>query len=89
MIRSLVKHYTKHNLKEVKGPITLVSGKNRRLTFFECGNDMVSMIDIAKVADLVLLMVDASFGFEMVKTHKSSSQFILISFCFKRKHLNF
>jgi len=61
-----VKHYTKHNLKEVKGPITLVSGKNRRLTFFECGNDMVSMIDIAKVADLVLLLVDASFGFEMV-----------------------
>ena len=24
------------------------------------------MIDIAKVADLVLLLIDASFGFEMV-----------------------
>jgi ribosome biogenesis protein BMS1 len=32
----------------------------------ECSNDMNSMIDIAKIADLVLLMIDASFGFEMV-----------------------
>ncbi|XP_033193694.1 ribosome biogenesis protein BMS1 homolog isoform X2 [Bombus vancouverensis nearcticus] len=31
----------------------------------ECNNDLNSMIDIAKVADLVLLLVDASFGFEM------------------------
>lgn len=31
----------------------------------ECPNDMNSMIDVAKVADLVLLLVDASFGFEM------------------------
>jgi selenocysteine-specific translation elongation factor len=42
-------------------------GKKRRLTFMECNNDMNSMIDIAKVADLVLLMIDASFGFEMVR----------------------
>ena len=32
----------------------------------ECNNDLNSMIDIGKVADLVLLLVDASFGFEMV-----------------------
>lgn len=31
----------------------------------ECNNDINSMIDLAKVADLVLLLVDASFGFEM------------------------
>ena len=31
----------------------------------ECPNDINSMIDVAKIADLVLLMVDASFGFEM------------------------
>jgi ribosome biogenesis protein BMS1 len=31
----------------------------------ECNNDINSMIDVAKVADLVLLLVDASFGFEM------------------------
>ncbi|CAJ0828914.1 11531_t:CDS:10 [Entrophospora sp. SA101] len=44
LIKSLVKRYTKHNLTEVKGPITVVS---------------------AKIADLVLLLIDASFGFEM------------------------
>ncbi|CAG8503303.1 7604_t:CDS:10, partial [Diversispora eburnea] len=49
----------------LKGPITVVSGKKRRLTFIECTNDMNCMIDIAKVADLVLLLIDASFGFEM------------------------
>ena len=40
-------------------------GKKRRVTFMECNNDINSMIDIAKVADLVLLLTDASFGFEM------------------------
>ena len=66
LVRSLVRRYTKHTLSEVKGPITLVSGKKRRLTFIECNNDLNSMIDIGKIADLVLLMIDASFGFEMV-----------------------
>ncbi|KAF5360824.1 hypothetical protein D9756_004571 [Leucocoprinus leucothites] len=42
-----------------------VSGKQRRLTFIECNNDVNSMIDVGKVADLVLLMIDGSFGFEM------------------------
>eukprot|EP00741_Cyanophora_paradoxa_P001315 tig00000478_g1271.t1 len=65
LIRSLVKNYTKQNISEVKGPITVISGKKRRLTFVECPNDLNSMIDIGKVADLVLLMIDASFGFEM------------------------
>ena len=36
LIRGLVRHYTKHSLSEVKGPITVVSGKSRRLTFVEC-----------------------------------------------------
>jgi ribosome biogenesis protein BMS1 len=31
----------------------------------ECPNDPASMLDCAKIADLVLLCVDAKFGFEM------------------------
>ncbi|KAH7103390.1 DUF663-domain-containing protein [Auriculariales sp. MPI-PUGE-AT-0066] len=65
LVKSLVKRFTKHTLTEVKGPVTVVSGKKRRLTFIECNNDLNSMIDIAKIADLVLLMIDGSFGFEM------------------------
>lgn len=66
LLKSLVKRYTKQTISDPKGPITVVSGKKRRLTFIECNNDINSMIDIGKVADVVLLMIDGSFGFEMV-----------------------
>ncbi|RHY63111.1 hypothetical protein DYB30_000613 [Aphanomyces astaci] len=65
LIRSLVKRYTRHNIGDIKGPITVIAGKDKRITFFECPNDLNAMVDLAKIADLVLLMVDASFGFEM------------------------
>ncbi|KAJ7644258.1 GTP binding protein [Roridomyces roridus] len=65
LLKSLVRRYTKQTLNEAKGPVTVVSGKKRRLTFIECNNDLNSMIDIGKIADLVLLMIDGSFGFEM------------------------
>lgn len=65
LIKSLVKKLTKSSLTEVKGPITIVSGKRRRLTFIEVNNDMNSMIDAAKIADLVLLLIDGNFGLEM------------------------
>ncbi len=67
LLKSMVRRYTKQTLNEAKGPITVVSGKKRRLTFIECNNDLNSMIDIGKIADLVLLMIDGSFGFEMVR----------------------
>lgn len=31
----------------------------------ECPNDINSMIDLGKVADLALLLIDASIGFEL------------------------
>lgn len=65
LIKSLVKHYTRHNLTSVKGPVTVVSGKTRRLQFVECGPELAHMVDAAKFADLVLLLVDGNFGFEM------------------------
>ncbi|XP_054812121.1 ribosome biogenesis protein bms1 [Prosopis cineraria] len=65
LIKSLVKHYTKHNLPDVRGPITIVSGKQRRLQFVECPNDINGMIDAAKFADLALLLIDGSYGFEV------------------------
>lgn len=65
LIKSLVKKLTKTSLTEVKGPITMVSGKRRRLTFIEVNNDLNSMVDAAKIADLVLLLVDGNFGLEM------------------------
>ena len=66
LVKSLVRRYTKQTLNQVQGPITVVSGKKKRITFLECNNDLNSMIDVAKIADLVLLMIDGSYGFEMV-----------------------
>lgn len=65
IIRNLVKHYSKRNVPSVTGPITIVGGRKKRITFLEVGPDLSSMIDAAKVADLVLLVIDASYGFEM------------------------
>lgn len=64
--QSLVKKYTRHSLADVRGPITVVTSKSRRVTFIECpSGDLCAAIDLAKVADLVMLTVDGSFGFEM------------------------
>ena len=65
MIQSMIRHYSRQTIVDPIGPITVVSGKKRRLTFFECQNDLNSMIDCAKVSDLVLLVIDGHFGFEM------------------------
>uniref|UniRef100_A0AC34R4H4 Coiled-coil domain-containing protein 86 n=3 Tax=Panagrolaimus sp. JU765 TaxID=591449 RepID=A0AC34R4H4_9BILA len=65
LLHSLIRHYVKAPINTIKGPFTLVTGKQRRLTFIEVQNDINSMIDAAKVADLVLLMMDGSYGFEM------------------------
>ena len=65
LIRSLVKHYTRQTVGDVKGPITVVTGKHRRLTLFECPNDLHAMTDMAKAADLILLLIDGKHGFEM------------------------
>ncbi|KAJ8925423.1 hypothetical protein NQ315_009255 [Exocentrus adspersus] len=65
LIKNLIKNFTRTPLTDIKGPVTVVTGKKRRVTFIECNNDINSMIDLAKVADLVLLLCDASFGFEM------------------------
>lgn len=66
LIKSLIKRYTKHNLSSPSGPLTVVTSKRRRLTFIECPADsLASMIDVSKIADIVLLMIDGNFGFEM------------------------
>jgi len=53
LLRCVVKNFTKQRLTKIQGPVTVVSGKQRRLTLIECNNDISAMIDLAKVADLV------------------------------------
>lgn len=66
LIKSLIKRYTKQTLSTPSGPLTVVTSKRRRLTFIESPADsLASMIDISKITDIVLLMIDGNFGFEM------------------------
>jgi len=52
-------------------------GKQRRVQFVECPNDINGMIDAAKFADLALLLIDGSYGFEMVRYY-----FYVCNICF-------
>ncbi|KAJ8607599.1 hypothetical protein MRB53_040183 [Persea americana] len=66
LIKSLIRRYTKQTISQPAGPITVVTGKRRRLTFIESPSDsLASAIDLAKVVDIVLLMIDGNYGFEM------------------------
>ncbi|OCK76802.1 DUF663-domain-containing protein [Lepidopterella palustris CBS 459.81] len=66
LIKSLIRRYTKQTLSSPTGPLTVVTSRRRRLTFIECPADSIaSMIDIAKIVDIVLLMIDGNYGFEM------------------------
>ena len=53
LMKCLIKNFTRQKLTDIRGPVTVVSGRKRRITFIECRNDIHSMIDVAKVADLV------------------------------------
>ncbi|KAJ5756064.1 hypothetical protein N7533_005607 [Penicillium manginii] len=66
LLKSLIKRYTKQTLSSPQGPLTVVTSKKKRLTFIECPSDsLAAMIDVAKVADIILLMIDGNYGFEM------------------------
>lgn len=65
LVKSIVKRFTKTTITEVKGPITMVTGKRRRITIIEVKPDLNSMTDAAKIVDLVLLMIDGNYGLEM------------------------
>ncbi|KAI2607343.1 DUF663-domain-containing protein [Hypoxylon fragiforme] len=65
LLKSLIRRYAKETITDPQGPITIVTSKKQRLTFLECPNELEAMVDIAKVADIVLLMIDGNFGFEM------------------------
>ncbi|KAF4550077.1 putative ribosome biogenesis protein bms1 [Elsinoe fawcettii] len=65
LVKSLIRRYTKQTISDPRGPLTVVTAKRRRLTIMECPQSLTAMVDMAKVVDIVLLMVDGNYGFEM------------------------
>ncbi|KAI3884054.1 hypothetical protein MKW92_042150 [Papaver armeniacum] len=64
LIKSVVKYFNSVELNDLQGPITIKIGGTSRIQFVECPDDISAMIDASKYADLVLLLVDASYEFE-------------------------
>ncbi|KAI3848608.1 hypothetical protein MKX03_010318 [Papaver bracteatum] len=63
---SISNQYEGRFVHQGRGKLIIYDGsKRRRLQFVECPNDVNGMIDAAKYADLVILCIDASYGFEM------------------------
>ncbi|QGI77605.1 unnamed protein product [Fusarium fujikuroi] len=69
LMKSLIRRYAKETISDPQGPVTVVTSKKQRLTFVECPNELEAMVDIAKVADIVLLMIDGNYGFEYQGAH--------------------
>lgn len=57
LIRSLVKHYTGQNIKTLQGPITVRSSKKQRVTLIETDNHLATLVDLAKIPDIVLTLI--------------------------------
>ncbi|KAL3317220.1 Glycoside hydrolase 2 (Mannanase, beta-galactosidase) [Cichlidogyrus casuarinus] len=64
LLRGLLKHFARQTINLVTGPITVVANKNMRFTFIECGCEINQMIDVSKIADIVLLLVNCRVGLE-------------------------
>lgn len=64
IIKSLIKKFTKHSIEISKGPITLTAGRDKRITLFECNDDIHQFVDSAKVSDMVIFVIDTTVGLE-------------------------
>ena len=64
VIKSLVKKFTKQSLEQVTGPITLTVSREKRITLFECKDDIHQYVDTSKVSDMVIFVINATVGLE-------------------------
>ncbi|KAH9411287.1 40S ribosome biogenesis protein [Ordospora pajunii] len=65
LVRSVVKYFTQKMVDEIVGPVTVSCAKMRRITMFESKTDIHQFIDVSKISDAVVFVIDASVGLEM------------------------
>ncbi|KAI5190102.1 ribosome biogenesis protein BMS1 [Nematocida minor] len=77
LMNSIVRHYTRQKIEKINGVVTLMASKLKRISFYECPANLATMTDSSKVADLMVLVIDAQIGLEietfemlnLLKTH--------------------
>lgn len=65
LVKTLVRLLTQQSLTTTVGPITAVASKGKRITFFDTPDSLTAVLDIAKLVNLVVLVVDAKAGLQM------------------------
>lgn len=64
LTKALVRAYTGKSVTDPRGPITVSVSTTRRLTLYDVPSSLPAVLDIARVVDLVILVVDASKGLQ-------------------------
>ncbi|ETW64025.1 hypothetical protein PFMC_00049 [Plasmodium falciparum CAMP/Malaysia] len=65
LLKSLIKYYVGITINNIKGPISIFTKNLKRYTFIEVNDDILHMIDVAKIADICILVIDGSYGIEL------------------------
>lgn len=63
IINSIIKKFTNTSIM-IKGPITLTSSRDKRITLFECDDNIHQFVDTSKISDMVIFVINATIGLE-------------------------
>lgn len=64
LVKALVKSYTGKSITDPQGPITVSVSSSKRITLFDVPNKLTAVLDIARVVDLVILVIDVERGID-------------------------
>lgn len=65
LTKALVKVVGGYSISDPTGPITVVASKTKRITFYDVPASIPAILDISKLVNLVILVVNAKIGLEV------------------------
>lgn len=64
LVKALAKSYSGKSVTDPCGPITVSVSPIKRVTLFDVPTSLTAVLDIARVVDLVIMVIDCSKGIE-------------------------
>lgn len=64
LTKAIAKSISGKSITSPCGPITLSVSATKRITLFDCPTSLTAILDVARVVDLVILVIDCSKGIE-------------------------
>lgn len=65
LTKALVKVIGGYSISDPIGPITVIASKTKRITFYDVPSSIPAILDISKLVNLVILVVNAKVGLEV------------------------